>query len=83
MTNEQSKILWNIETDRLHEIAFDLLIKRTEEINNRLFLKGEDKRCAYTPLSDFIKSKYMLDNYIPKAKIIIRTEKINKIINER
>jgi len=84
MRNSKKHFLYDVETDLLTETAFSLLVKETERRNNELYERGEDKRASYSTLSYFI--EYMFINerfkkYIEESKIIIRKDKLNKIIN--
>ena len=83
MNELQREFLWDVETDLLNEIAFTLQINTIEELNEELYKKGKDYRASYTTLSDFIKTtpeNRFYKEYIEKAKIIIRKDKLNKII---
>ena len=77
--------LYDIESDLLNEIAFSIHINRIDKLNKELHRKGEDKRASYTTLSDFVKWVPINKQYqkcIKDAKVFIRKDKIEKIINE-
>lgn len=82
---KSNKVLWNVETDRLHEIAYEIFINDINHLNDELFKKGDDKRCSYQTLSDFLiilnHNKNSFDNVLDKANILIRKDKIDKIRN--
>ena len=81
---ERNPIIWDVETDRLNEIAFQLHIESINRINQRLYDENKDYRASYSTLSDFIKGYVTRkDKHIKEARIIIRKDKINRIKNKQ
>lgn len=78
--DKSNPVLWDIETSELYDVAFAIYIKEIQDMNKELTRKKEDKRCAYQPLSDFLRYK-LNSSYIKKANIILRKGKINNIIS--
>jgi hypothetical protein len=79
--SKENKELWNVETSPLIEKAYQLLLKKTDEINKELIRNGKDYRAANLTLENFIidKDKIHLKHYIEEANIYLRREKIKKL----
>ena len=78
-TGKDNKVLWNVETTPLNEMAYQLYLNYVDKLNFQLFLNQDDKRCSYTTLDDFLSHKRIHKEYVDEALIIIRKHKINKI----
>jgi flagellar biosynthesis/type III secretory pathway chaperone len=81
-TDKSNKMLWDIKTSRINEIAYSLLLKEIEQTNNILYKKGSDVRASYCTLSDFIhtiENHNLHNDIILKAKSLLRKEKLNRL----
>ena len=81
MKDKRNPVLWDIEVGRLEEVAYSLYIAHIEELNDHLHLSGKEYRASYSTLSDFLKySVNKKEEYFEDAKILIRIDKIRKIV---
>lgn len=74
------KYLWDIETDKLNEISFQLYLNYITSTNKRLEETGREYRASYATFSDFLKYKHpKKTEFYSDANIIMRKNKIEKI----
>lgn len=80
--NKENIALWDMETTKLNDIAFQLSINNVNRINIDLKKRNREIRAAYTTQKDFVKEilvNRFYQEYIKKAKIILRRYKIEKL----
>jgi hypothetical protein len=75
--NKENKILWDIESTKLNDIAYKLYLNHNEKFNNELYNRGKDYRSSYMTYGDFLNNWY--SDYSKQAKIILRRDKIENI----
>jgi len=67
----------------LNKIAYKNYVNRVEEINKQLILNNEDILCPCASFSDLliIENEHIFKKYKDEARVILRKEKINKLLN--
>lgn len=75
--------LWDCKAERILEISFQLHIDYIQQINEDLNKKNRDIRASYMMFSQFIDSLVVNPTnrgFVKQAKILLRKDKIKKII---
>ena len=76
-------IFWDVKSTKLNDLAYKLYLINNYNLNQRLFEENQDKRSSYTTYKNFLKLKDKSEHYmgfVKEAKVLIRKDKINKII---
>lgn len=67
----------------INNMAYDLYVEHVNSINNELKNNGEDLLCPTCRFVDFIsvENNNFSKKYYDKVKLIIRKDKVKKIVN--
>ena len=73
--------VFDINSTILNDLAYKLYLIDQDKFNEYLELIDDDKRVAPMSFKMFLNADSQYTKYINKSNIIIRKDKINKIIN--